>query len=212
MTSKTKSKNIKWHSGQVTTADRESILGQHGCVVWLTGLSGSGKSTVACALEAKLFELQCLSYVLDGDNIRHGLNKDLGFSEEDRVENIRRVGEVAALLSDAGVITIAAFISPYNEGRQVAREAAAPGRFVEVLLDVPLLECEKRDPKGLYKKARSGEIRNMTGIDAPYETPEAPELILRTQTTSPNECVDVIITYLLTQHVIPARVCEDVRH
>jgi adenylylsulfate kinase len=212
MTSKIKSENIKWHSGQVTTADRESILGQHGCVVWLTGLSGSGKSTVACALEARLLEFQCLSYVLDGDNMRQGLNKDLGFSEEDRVENIRRIGEVAALFSHAGVITIAAFISPYNEGRQIAREAAGKGCFVEVFLNVPLQECEKRDPKGLYQKARSGEILNMTGISAPYEAPEAPELVLRTHTMSPDDCVDVIIAYLQTQHVIPTKICQDVRN
>jgi adenylylsulfate kinase len=196
MTDEIKSKNIEWHLGQVTPDDRGVLLNQKGCVVWLTGLSGSGKSTIACALEAVLIQRRSLSYILDGDNVRHGLNKDLGFSAEDRNENIRRIGEVAALFSQAGVITIAAFISPYEEGRVNARLCAGNEHFVEVFLQVPLEECEKRDPKGLYKKARAGEINNMTGIDAPYEVPEAPELTLRTKQMDVEECVQSIVAYL----------------
>ncbi len=196
MTDQIKSKNIKWHLGEVTPDDRGALLSQKGCVVWLTGLSGSGKSTIGCALEAALIQRQSLSYVLDGDNVRHGLNKDLGFSAEDRIENIRRIGEVAALFSRAGVITIAAFISPYREGRLTARLAAGEGRFIEVFLQVPLEECEKRDPKGLYKKARAGEINDMTGIDAPYEPPESPALTLNTKHQDVEECVESIVAYL----------------
>jgi adenylylsulfate kinase len=196
MTDEIKSKNIKWHFSQVTPDDRGALLNQKGCVVWLTGLSGSGKSTIACALEATLIQRRSLSYILDGDNVRHGLNKDLGFSAEDRSENIRRIGEVAALFSQAGVITIAAFISPYEEGRVNARLSAGNEHFVEVFLQVPLEECEKHDPKGLYKKARAGEISNMTGIDAPYEVPEAPELTLRTKQMDVEECVQSIVAYL----------------
>ncbi len=197
-----KSQNIEWHLGQVTQGDREAVLEQRGCVIWLTGLSGSGKSTIACALEKKLIQQKSLCYVLDGDNIRHGLNKDLGFSAEDRIENIRRIGEVAALFTQAGVIAIAAFISPYRDGRRLARQAAGEGRFVEVFLNVPLLECEKRDPKGLYKKARAGEISNMTGIDAPYEAPESPELVLHTEQMDLDACVQRILTLLQDQGII----------
>ena len=197
-----KSQNIQWHLGQITQEDREAALGQRGCVIWLTGLSGSGKSTIACALEKRLTQQKSLCYVLDGDNIRHGLNKDLGFSAEDRVENIRRIGEVAALFTQVGVIAIAAFISPYRDGRRSARLAAGEGRFVEVFLDTPLQECERRDPKGLYKKARAGEISNMTGIDAPYEAPETPELVLRTEQLDLGECVQRILAYLQEHAII----------
>jgi len=196
MADEIKSKNIEWHLGQVTPDDRGALLNQRGCVVWLTGLSGSGKSTIACALEAALIKREALSYVLDGDNIRHGLNKDLGFSAEDRKENIRRIGEVAALFSQAGVITIAAFISPYSEGRLNARLSAGESRFIEVFLEVSLEECERRDPKGLYRKARAGQLINMTGIDAPYEVPEAPSLTLHTEQMDVNECVERIVAYL----------------
>lgn len=196
MSDQIKSTNIKWHHGQVTPEDRGGLLRQKGCVIWLTGLSGSGKSTIACALESALIQRKQLCFILDGDNVRHGLNKDLGFSAEDREENIRRIGEVAALFAQAGVITVAAFISPYRKGRLDARRAAGEGRFIEVHLEVPLAECEKRDPKGLYKKARSGEIRNMTGIDAPYEVPDGPELTLNTKEMNTDECCDGIIAYL----------------
>ena len=191
-----KSTHLSWHFSRVKAADRSQLLGQRGCVVWLTGLSGSGKSTIACALEEALVQDRYLSFILDGDNIRHGLNRDLGFSAEDREENIRRVGEVAALFAQAGVIAIAAFISPYDKDRQAARLAAKPDRFFEVYLDTPLQECENRDPKGLYKKARAGEISDFTGIDAPYESPESPALRLPTQDLTPPECVAKIITML----------------
>jgi adenylyl-sulfate kinase len=174
-------------------------------VIWFTGLSGSGKSTIACALEKTLGQKGHLAYVLDGDNVRHGLNRDLGFSPEDRAENIRRVGEVAALFAQAGIITLAAFISPYRDGRDNARRAAGSGRFVEVHLKVPLEECEKRDPKGLYRRARAGEISNMTGIDAPYEVPDGAELTLCTKEMDLNKCVERIIVYLEQNGFIRAK-------
>lgn len=184
-----KSKNLTWHHGRLDLAQREQQLGQKGCVVWLTGLSGSGKSTIAYRLEESLTRQGVTAFVLDGDNVRHGLNRDLGFAPEDRTENIRRIGEVAALFAHAGVIVITAFISPYRQGRDAAREAAPAGRFLEVFLDVPLSECEQRDPKGLYEKARAGQISDFTGIDAPYEAPEKPELVLPTQDLSQDQCV-----------------------
>jgi len=202
MNDKIKSQNIKWHPGQITAQDREAVLGQRGCVIWLTGLSGSGKSTIACALEKKLIEQGCLCYVLDGDNIRHGLNKDLGFSAEDRTENIRRISEVAALFARAGVIAITAFISPYRDGRKLARQAAGEGRFIEVYINTGLQECEKRDPKGLYKKARAGQIDNMTGLDAPYEAPESPELELQTEQRDLDECVQRMVACLQDHKII----------
>jgi len=175
---------------------RRRNLGQQGCVVWLTGLSGSGKTTLARALESVLLREGHPAYVLDGDKIRQGLNRDLGFSPEDRDENIRRIGEVAALFADAGVIAITSFISPYREGRRRARRAAPEGRFLEVFLDVPLSVCEERDPKGLYKKARRGEIEQFTGVSAPYEKPLHPELVLHTDRLSISECVEKIRTLL----------------
>ncbi len=189
---KPKADNLTWHDALVTRADRERLLPQKGCVVWLTGLSGSGKSTIARALEKRLIDEGRLAYVLDGDNVRHGLNANLGFSAEDRAENIRRVGEVAALLADAGLIAIAAFISPYRAGRDAARAAAPKGRFLEIHLAVDVSVCEQRDPKDLYKKARAGEIRDFTGIDAPYEEPEKPELSIDTAAVDAAGCVEAI--------------------
>ncbi len=191
-----KSTHITWHAGHVERADRERRLGQRGAVVWLTGLSGSGKSTIAVAAEHALLERQCLAYVLDGDNIRHGLNKNLGFSPEDRSENIRRVGEVARLFADAGLIAITSFISPYRADRDEVRELVAPGDFVEVFVDASIETCESRDVKGLYAKARAGEIPEFTGISAPYEAPERPELVLDTNRQSVEESVGRLIGHL----------------
>ncbi len=182
---------------------REACLGQRGCVIWLTGLSGSGKSTIARAMEKRLVEAGRFAYVLDGDNVRHGLNADLGFSADDREENIRRIGHVAALLADAGCITITSFISPYRRGRDQARAVVAEGRFIEAYLDVSLDECERRDPKSLYKKARAGEIREFTGIDAPYEPPLSPELSLRTGECDVDQCVSRLCGLLVERDLLP---------
>ncbi len=190
------STNITWHGGVVTRADRERLLGQHGVTVWLTGLSGAGKSTIAVLLEQMLLERGRLVYRLDGDNVRHGLNKNLGFSAEDRAENIRRVGEVAKLFTDAGVIVIASFISPYRRDRDAVRALMPPGDFVEVYLKVSLESAERRDPKGLYKKARAGEIKGFTGIDDPYEAPETPEITVDTESTRPGDAAKFIISRL----------------
>ena len=176
--------------------DREKKLGQKGCTIWLTGLSGSGKSTLAVAAEKLLADRGHQTYILDGDNVRHGLNKDLGFSPEDRTENIRRIGEVANLFTDAGVINLTAFISPYRADRDVVRELMEDGDFIEVHVDCPLEECEKRDVKGLYKKARAGEIPEFTGISAPYEAPEKAELTLKTGELALEESVAACIDYL----------------
>ena len=170
--------NVVWHAHPVTPAQREQLHGHKGGVVWFTGLSGSGKSTVAGALEEALHQLGVSTYLLDGDNVRHGLCSDLGFSDDDRKENIRRVGEVAKLMVDAGLVVLTAFISPHRAERQMVREQLGAGRFIEVFVDTPLEVCEARDPKGLYKKARAGELRNFTGIDAVYEAPQAPEIHL----------------------------------
>jgi len=196
------SDNITWHDGDVTAEQRRRVLGHRGCVIWLTGLSGSGKSTIARALEQRLVGGGRAAYVLDGDNIRHRLNSDLGFSPQQRDENIRRVGEVGALFADAGLIAIVAFISPYRAARDRARAAAPAGAFVEVFVDAPLDVCETRDPKGLYRKARAGEIEQFTGIDAPYEPPAKPELLLRTGHESVDECVDRIVEYLTAEGVL----------
>ena len=191
-----KAKNVVWHQGAVTRADREKISGHKACTIWMTGLPASGKSTVAVALEKALWERGIHSFVLDGDNIRHGLNKDLGFSPQDRVENIRRIGEVAKLFTSAGVINITAFISPYREDRDQARALVEAGEFIEVFVDCPIEECERRDPKGHYKKARAGEIREFTGVSAPYEAPLRPELTVYTARQSEAECVQSILGYL----------------
>ncbi|EPO1080679.1 adenylyl-sulfate kinase [Cronobacter dublinensis] len=170
--------NVVWHAHPVTAAQREQLHGHRGAVLWFTGLSGSGKSTVAGALEEALHQLGVSTYLLDGDNVRHGLCSDLGFSDDDRKENIRRVGEVAKLMVDAGLVVLTAFISPHRAERQMVREQLGAERFIEVFVDTPLEVCEARDPKGLYKKARAGELRNFTGIDAVYEAPQTPEIHL----------------------------------
>ncbi len=182
-----KATNVTWHEGHVDSSEREKMLDQKGALIWLTGLSGSGKSTFAYTLEHALMQRGHLSYVLDGDNIRHGLNKNLGFSAEDRCENIRRIGEVGKLFVDAGLIAVTAFISPYSADRDTAREVVGSADFFEVHCNAPLDVCEQRDPKGLYKKARAGEIKGFTGIDDPYEAPENPELVLDAATVSPQE-------------------------
>ncbi|TMA35152.1 MAG: adenylyl-sulfate kinase, partial [Deltaproteobacteria bacterium] len=177
---KQKATNIVWHPGAVTRADREELNGHRGCTVWLTGLSGSGKSTIAVALEKELWGRGVRAYILDGDNIRHGLNKNLGFSPTDRTENIRRIGEVAKLFTDGGMVALTAFISPYRADRDQVRALMQPGDFIEVFVDCPVETCEVRDVKGLYKKARAGEIPEFTGVSAPYEPPLQPELVIRT--------------------------------
>jgi adenylylsulfate kinase len=191
-----RSTHITWHEGHVVRADRERLLGQRGATVWLTGLSGSGKSTIAVAAEHILLERGHLAYVLDGDNIRHGLNKNLGFSPEDRTENIRRIGEVAKLFTDAGLIVVTSFISPYRADRNAVRSLFAEGDFVEVYVSASLETCESRDVKGLYQKARAGEIPAFTGISAPYEAPEKPECVLDTNRQSVEESVRHLIGHL----------------
>jgi adenylylsulfate kinase len=191
-----KSTNITWHAGHVTRKDRERLLGQRGATLWLTGLSGSGKSTVAVAAEAALVERGHLAYVLDGDNVRHGLNKNLGFSPEDRTENIRRIAEVAKLFTDCGALVLTSFISPYRADRDAARAIFGEGDFIEVFVSTSLETCEARDPKGLYQKARAGQIPEFTGISAPYEAPERPELVLDTGVLSVEESVASLIRYL----------------
>ena len=191
-----KSTNITWHVGDVTREQRESLLGQRGVTIWLTGLSGSGKSTVAVAAEKKLVEMGKAAYVLDGDNVRHGLNSNLGFSPDDRTENIRRIGEVAKLFTDAGMIVLTSFISPYRADRDQVREKMNHGDFVETYVSASVETCEGRDVKGLYKKARAGEIPEFTGISAPYEEPDKAELILDTNSQSVEESVDQLLGYL----------------
>jgi bifunctional enzyme CysN/CysC len=188
--------NIHWQALQVNRAARAALKEQRPAVLWFTGLSGSGKSTIANLLEKKLHVAGKHTYILDGDNVRHGLNRDLGFTDEDRVENIRRVAEVAKLMVDAGLIVIVSFISPFRAERRFAREIMGEGEFVEVFVDTPFEECARRDPKGLYAKALSGEIKNFTGLDSPYETPEAAEIHLKTVGRSPEEMVDAIETWL----------------
>ena len=192
-----KSTNITWHQSEIDQAAREELLQQKGCVIWFTGLSGSGKSTVANQVAAHLHQSGRITYVLDGDNIRHGLNKNLGFSPEDRQENIRRIGEVAKLFADAGLITTTAFISPYRQDRDAVRDIMPPDRFIEVFVDCPLEVCESRDPKGLYKKARAGELKGFTGIDAPYEAPQSPELVVNTNELDVAGCTEQVISYLM---------------
>nr|MBP7324014.1 adenylyl-sulfate kinase [Deltaproteobacteria bacterium] len=199
-----KATNIFWHQGAISREDRERMNGHRGITIWFTGLSASGKSTLAVALEEALYERGARTFILDGDNVRHGLNKNLGFSPEDRKENIRRLGEVARLFNEAGIITLTAFISPYREDRQSARDLAADGSFVEVFVDCPVDVCEQRDPKGAYKKAREGIIKEFTGISAPYEEPERPEIHLRTDQLSVDQSVQTVLDYLEARNYIPA--------
>ncbi len=196
-----KATNITWHEGGVTRADRERQNGHRGAVIWFTGLSASGKSTLAHGVEEALFARSCRTYVLDGDNVRHRLNKDLGFSPEDRVENIRRIGEVASLFCDVGVIALTAFISPYRADRDKAR-AIVQDSFIEVYVKCDLDVCEARDPKGLYKKARAGEVREFTGISAPYEEPVKPELVVDTSHQSLEDSTAEVMAYLEARGVL----------
>ena len=191
-----KATNVTWHEHKVSKEDREKLLKQKGVVLWFTGLSGSGKSTVANEVAYKLHTIGHLTYVLDGDNIRHGLNKDLAFSPEDRNENIRRISEVANLFADAGVIAITAFISPYKKYRNFCRELVGKGRFLEIYTKASLETCEKRDPKGLYKKAREGIIKDFTGINAPYEEPENPEILIDTDKENIEESAEKVLKKL----------------
>jgi adenylylsulfate kinase len=206
---------VVWHDHAVTRADRERQSGHRGCVVWFTGLSGCGKSTVANVVDQKLFARGVRSYVLDGDNVRHGLNATpqmladrygqpfadrfgLGFGQEDREENIRRVGAVARLMCDAGLVTLTAFVSPYRADRDAVRASLDPGDFIEVFVDAPLEVCEQRDPKGLYKKARAGQIKDFTGVNAPYEAPERPELVLKSAEAAPAALAEQVLSFLHT--------------
>lgn len=193
-----KATNITWHGNKVTRDERTSLTGQKPVCIWLTGLSACGKSTIAMALEQALIDQKHQAYVLDGDNIRHGLNKNLGFSPEDRTENIRRIGEVAKLFVDSGQIVITSFISPYREDRDMVRGLLGADEFIEIHVDAPVEVCAERDPKGLYKKAMAGEIKGFTGVspDAPYEAPEKPELVLNTAEISVDQSVEKILNYL----------------
>jgi adenylylsulfate kinase len=199
-----KATNITWHEGHVTREERQKLLKQRGCTIWFTGLSGSGKSTVAYTLEHALVQMGRLAYVLDGDNIRHGLNKNLGFSAEDRTENIRRIGEVAKLFADGGLITMTSFISPYRKDRDQVRTMHLEGKlpFIEVHVATPIEVCEQRDPKGLYKKARAGQLKNFTGIDDPYDPPTKPELTLDMGKVTPQEATQLLLDYLAGQGIL----------
>lgn len=187
---------LVWHRSQVSDSDRRRLLKQSPCTVWLTGLSGSGKSTLAFALEKALIERNKIAYTLDGDNVRHGLCRDLGFSAADRSENIRRIAEVAHLMNEAGLIVITSFISPYREDRELARQIIGTDRFIEVFVSTPLAICEKRDPKGLYQKARTGELKDFTGVSAPYEAPDSPDLLLNTHDLAFPECLKQLLKIL----------------
>jgi adenylylsulfate kinase len=191
-----KATNVTWHEGTVSRDERQQLLNQKGVTVWMTGLSASGKSTIACILEQMLLHKKKHAYRLDGDNIRMGLNKNLGFSAEDRAENIRRIGEVAKLFADAGVIAITSFISPYSKDRDAVRASNKPGEFIEVYINVSLATAEQRDPKGLYKKARAGQIKGFTGIDDPYEAPTKAEIVIDTEKFTPAQAAEHILGYL----------------
>ncbi len=199
-----KATNVHWHEGDITTEDRNKLLGQKGATIWFTGLSGSGKSTIAVALEGVLYDRGHLCYRLDGDNVRLGINKNLGFSAEDRTENIRRIGEISKLFVDTGVIVLSSFISPYRADRDIVRELHDTGGmdFIEVFVDVPLEVAEDRDPKGLYKKARAGEIKGFTGIDDPYEAPNKPEIVLNSHEMSLEEEVELLINLLQERDIL----------
>lgn len=196
------SKNVVWHGHKVSRAERAETKRQRPCLLWFTGLSGSGKSTIANALDVALYERGYHTFLLDGDNVRHGLNKDLGFSDDDRIENIRRIGEVSKLFTDAGLIVLSAFISPFISDRRMVRKLFPAGEFIEVFMNTPIETCEERDPKGLYEKARSGQIKDFTGIDSPYEIPAYPEIILDTSTLTIEECVESLLAYLTKRKLI----------
>jgi len=197
-----KTENTVWHEQNITKEQRANQKSQKPCLLWYTGLSGSGKSTVANAVDALLFELGCHSYLLDGDNVRHGLNGDLGFSDEDRIENIRRIGQVAKLFVDSGLIVSTAFISPFAADRTMASECLEKGEFMEVYIDTPIDVCEQRDPKGLYKKARAGEIKDFTGIDSTYDVPTSPAIHVKTAEKSVRECAQQIVQHLIDNQFI----------
>ncbi|EAK4846792.1 adenylyl-sulfate kinase [Campylobacter coli] len=188
--------NLTWHASSITKTQRAKLKKQRPCVLWFTGLSGSGKSTLANAVEKKLFKQGFHTYLLDGDNVRHGLNGDLGFDEASRIENIRRIGELCKLFMDAGMIVLCAFISPFEKDRKLVKDLLEENEYIEIFVDTSLEVCEKRDPKGLYKKARQGEIKNFTGIDSPYERPKNPEIYLQNSITKVNENIDIILKYL----------------
>tara|TARA_B110000971_G_scaffold194151_1_gene207639 strand:+ start:632 stop:1240 length:609 start_codon:yes stop_codon:yes gene_type:complete len=194
--------NTIWHLHNVSKKNRSIQKKQQPCILWFTGLSGAGKSTIAGAVEQQLYELGHHTYLLDGDNVRHGLNKDLAFSDEDREENIRRIGEVSKLFVDAGLLVLTAFISPFRSDRRMVRELVGSNEFIEVHMNTPIETCEKRDPKGLYEKARKGEIKNFTGIDSDYEIPEHAEVTINTKELGIGECADLIIDYLKENHII----------
>jgi adenylylsulfate kinase len=201
-----KATNVHWHEGEVTRADRQRVLGHKGATLWFTGLSGSGKSTIAVAVEKVLNERGVLAYRLDGDNVRLGINKNLGFSAEDRTENIRRIGEISKLFVDAGVIVLSSFVSPYRADRDLVRKLHDDGSmvFIEIYVDVPLEEAEKRDPKGLYKKARAGQIPNFTGISDPYEEPLKSEIVLKTHEMTLQQEVEAVISALEARGLLQA--------
>lgn len=194
--------NIVWHNHKITKADRIKLNRQKPCILWFTGLSGSGKSTIANATEELLYQMGGKTYLLDGDNIRHGLNKDLGFSDEARIENIRRIGEVARLFVDSGTLVLSAFISPFRSEREMVRNLVENDEFIEIFVDTPIDVCESRDPKGLYEKARKGEIKNFTGIDSAYEPPLNPEIRIDTKNHSVETCAKQIIEYLIQKGII----------
>lgn len=196
--------NIRWHDALVTRRQRETANGHGSVILWFTGLSGAGKSTVAHAVELRLHQLGCRTFVFDGDNVRHGLCADLGFSEKDRTENIRRIGEMSKLFIEAGIIALTAFISPLRYDRDRVRALVAPGDFIEIYCHCPVEVCEQRDVKGLYAKARQGAIPNFTGISAPYEPPESPELTLDTAGTTPEACVSQVLALLQQRRIIPS--------
>jgi len=194
--------NTTWHDHKITRTQRATQKNQHPCLLWFTGLSGSGKSTIANALDVALHERGYHTFLLDGDNVRHGLNKDLGFTEDDRVENIRRIGETSKLFTDAGLIVLSAFISPFASDRMLVRNLFPEGEFIEVYMNTPMEVCEGRDPKGLYEKARAGKIANFTGIDSPYEAPDRPDVALDTGVMSVDECVESLLDYLYLNGLI----------
>lgn len=196
------SSNVVWHQASVTRAMREQLNGHRSAVLWFTGLSGAGKSTIAHALEARLFEMKCHTYVFDGDNVRHGLCADLGFSARDRSENLRRIGEMVKLFADAGVIALTAFISPNRTDRNAVRGRLTDGEFIEIYCRCPLEVCESRDVKGLYRRARAGEVPEFTGISAPYDAPDHAEIVLNTDQRTVDQCVDQVTDYLMGRGIL----------